>query len=79
MSGNERVRSKNYPAKDFRKLVRTALMAGNDMFMITYPQKAVEMVNYLTSLSKQSKYYRERIEESSARILKMKYRAGIIK
>ena len=79
VSGNERVRSKNYPAKDFRKLVRTALMAGNDMFMITYPQKAVEMVNYLTSLSKQNKYYRERIEESSARILKMKYRAGIIK
>lgn len=79
VSGNERVRSKNYPAKDFRKLVRTALMAGNDMFMITYPQKAVEMVNYLAALSKQSKYYRERIEESSARILKMKFKAGIIK
>ena len=79
VSGNERVRSKNYPAKDFRKLVRTALMAGNDMFMITYPQKAVEMVNYLAALSKQSKTYRERIEESAARILKMKYKAGIIK
>jgi beta-N-acetylhexosaminidase len=79
VSGNERVRSKNYPAKDFRKLVRTALMAGNDMFMITYPQKAVEMVNYLAALSKQSKYYQQRIEESAARILKMKYRAGIIK
>lgn len=79
ISGNERVRSKNYPAKDFRKLVRTALMAGNDMFMITYPQKAVEMVNYLVALSKQSKYYRERIEESAARILKMKFKAGIIR
>lgn len=79
ISGNERVRSKNYPAKDFRKLVRTALMAGNDMFMITYPQKAVEMVNYLAALSKQSKYYRQRIEESAARILKMKFKAGIIK
>ena len=78
VSGNERVRSKNYPAKDFRKLVRTALMAGNDMFMITYPQKAVEMVNYLAALSKQSKYYRQRIEESSARILKMKYKAGLL-
>ncbi|MBR4680570.1 MAG: glycoside hydrolase family 3 protein [Fibrobacter sp.] len=78
VSGNERVRSKNYPAKDFRKLVRTALMAGNDMFMITYPQKAVEMVNYLEALSKQSKYYRERIEESSARILKMKFKAGLL-
>ncbi len=79
VSGNERVRSKNYPAKDFRKLVRTALIAGNDMFMITYPQKAVEMVNYLAALSKQSKYYRQRIEESAARILKMKFKAGIIK
>lgn len=78
VSGNERVRSKNYPAKDFRKLVRTALMAGNDMFMITYPQKAVEMVNYLEALSKQSKYYRERIEESAARILKMKFKAGLL-
>jgi len=78
VSGNERVRSKNYPAKDFRKLVRTALMAGNDMFMITYPQKAVEMVNYLAALSKQSKYYRQRIEESAARILKMKYKAGLL-
>ena len=78
ISGNERVRSKNYPAKDFRKLVRTALMAGNDMFMITYPQKAVEMVNYLAALSKQSKYYRQRIEESAARILKMKFKAGLL-
>ena len=78
VSGNERVLSKNYPAKDFRKLVRTALMAGNDMFMITYPQKAVEMVNYLAALSKQSKYYRQRIEESAARILKMKYKAGLL-
>jgi beta-N-acetylhexosaminidase len=79
ISGNERVRSKNYPAKDFRKLVRTALMAGNDMFMITYSSKAVEMINYLAALSKQSKYYRQRIEESAARILKMKYRTGIIR
>ena len=54
-------------------------MAGNDMFMITYSSKAVEMINYLAALSKQSKYYRQRIEESAARILKMKYRAGIIK
>ena len=78
VSGTERVTSKTYPAKDFRKLVRTALMAGNDMFMITYPQKAVEMVNYLAALSKQSKYYRQRIEESAARILKMKYKAGLL-
>jgi beta-N-acetylhexosaminidase len=52
-------------------------MAGNDMFMITYPQKAVEMVAYMESLSRQSSKYKERIEESCARILKMKYKAGL--
>jgi beta-N-acetylhexosaminidase len=78
VSGTERVKGKGYPAKDFRKLVRTALMAGNDMFMITYPQKAVEMVNYLSSIAKQSHKYKERIEESCARILKMKYKAELI-
>ena len=49
------------------------------MFMITYPQKAVEMIHYLVALSKQSNSYKQRIEESAARILKMKYKAGIIK
>ena len=77
VSGTERVTSKTYPKKDFRKLIRTALMAGNDMFMITYPQKAVEMVAYMESLSRQSSKYKERIEESCARILKMKYKAGL--
>lgn len=79
VSGTERVKSKNYPAKDFKKLVQTALMAGNDMFMITFPRKAVDMVNYLTAMSKQSDTYKRRVEESSARILKMKYKAGILK
>jgi len=78
ISGTERVTSKTYPAKDFRKLVQTALTAGNDMFMITYPQKAVEMVKILSSMAKQNSKYRTRIEESCARILKMKYRAGLI-
>lgn len=78
VSGTERVKGKNYPAKDFKKLVRTALMAGNDMFMITFPRKAVEMVNYLTALSKKNKYYKQRVEESAARILKMKYKAGLL-
>lgn len=79
VSGTERVKSKGYPRKDFRKLIRTALTAGNDMFMITYPAKAVEMVNYLVQISKNNKNYRNRIEESAARIMKMKYKAGLIK
>ena len=77
VSGTERVKSKGYPRKDFRKLIRTALTAGNDMFMITYPAKAVEMVSYLEQISKNNKTYRKRIEESATRIIKMKYNAGI--
>lgn len=78
VSGTERVKGKNYPAKDFKKLVLTALTAGNDMFMITFPRKAVDMVNILTNLSKQNSKYKQRIEESAARILKMKYKAGLL-
>ena len=79
ISGDERVKSKNYPAKDFRKLVQTALDAGNDMFMITFPRKAVEMVTHLESLARKNSKYKRRIEESCSRILKMKFRTGILK
>lgn len=78
ISGTERVKSKNYPARDFKKLVLTALTAGNDMFMTTFPRKGVEMINHLVSLAKKNKQYRTRIEESCARILKMKHRVGLL-
>lgn len=78
ISGTERQINKSYPARSFKKLVLTALNAGNDMFMITYPQKAVEMVKIMATMAKQNEKYRIRIEESCARILKMKYRTGLI-
>lgn len=36
------------------------------------------MVNILANLSKQSGKYKQRVEESAARILKMKYKSGIL-
>jgi beta-N-acetylhexosaminidase len=78
VSGLKRAESKNYPIEDFKKIVRMTIAAGNDMLMITYPQKAIEMLDYMEELSKQNKYYRERIEESSARIIKLKFKAGLI-
>ena len=78
ISGMDRATGKTYPTKDFKKLIRIAVMAGNDMFMITYPKKAEEMVNYLERLAKYNSTYRKRIEESAARILKMKYKAGML-
>ena len=68
-----------YPASEFRKVVMAALDAGNDMFMTTYPVKAVDMKNTLVELARQNKDYLIRIEKSVARILKMKFRAGIIR
>lgn len=67
-----------YPASEFHKVVMAALNAGNDMFMTTYPAKAADMKNYLVSLAKQDKDYLVRIEKSVARILKMKFRAGLL-
>ena len=67
-----------YPASEFKKVVMAALDAGNDMFMITYPAKAVDMKSHLVKLASQDKKYLVRIETSVARILKMKFRAGLI-
>lgn len=79
ISGMERATSKTYPTADFKKLVRVAIMAGNDMFMITYPKKAEEMIIYLEYLARKNKTYKKRIEESAARVIKMKHKAGILK
>ena len=68
-----------YPASEFKKVVMAALDAGNDMFIITYPAKAIDMKKTITELAIQDKNYLVRIEKSIARILKMKYKAGIIK
>ena len=67
-----------YPASEFKKVVMAALDAGNDMFMITYPAKAVDMKNNLVKLASQDSDFLARIEKSVARILKMKFKAGLM-
>ena len=67
-----------YPVSEFKKVVMAALDAGNDMFMITYPAKAVDMKNHLVKLASQDGDYLVRIEKSVARILKMKFKAGLL-
>lgn len=79
ISGKERVQSKGYPTADFRKLIRTIIWAGNDMFMTTYPAKAVEMIQYMEQLGKKSPEYRQKIELAAARILRLKYTNGLWK
>jgi beta-N-acetylhexosaminidase len=79
ISGRKNLKRKNYPKADFEKLILKTLNAGNDMFMITYPAKAVEMIHYLERLAKKNRKYREQIEESALKIILMKYKYGLLK
>ena len=70
---------KNYPEKDFKRLITAIIDAGNDILMISYTSKAKDMLDIMMELSDKSSKYKHRIEESAARILKLKYKAGILK
>ena len=79
-SGKDRLPPrKQYPDKDFKKLVTAIIDAGNDILMISYTSKAKDMLDIMMELSDKSSKYKRRIEESAARILKLKYKAGILK
>lgn len=67
-----------YPASEFKKVVTAALDAGNDMFIITYPAKAVDIKNFILDRAMNDKAFLARIEKSVVRILKMKLRAGLL-
>jgi beta-N-acetylhexosaminidase len=70
---------KAYPDKDFKRLVTAIIDAGNDILMISYTSKAKDMLNIMMELSDKSSKYKKRIEESAARILKLKYKMGLLK
>ena len=70
---------KNYPDKDFRRLITAVIDAGNDIMMISYTSKAKDMLDIMMDLSNKNSKYKQRIEESAARILKLKYRMGMLK
>ena len=70
---------KAYPDKDFKRLVSALIDAGNDMLMISYTSKAKDMLDIMMELSEKNSKYKRRIEESAARILKLKYKMGLLK
>ncbi len=69
---------KKYPDKDFLKLTRMALQAGNDMLMITYPKKAVLMKQAIADWMKQDENLRQQINQSVKIILLAKEKAGLL-
>jgi Beta-glucosidase-related glycosidases len=70
---------KNYPDKDFKRLITTVIDAGNDILMISFTSKAKDMLDIMMELSEKNSKYKHRIEESAARILKLKYKMGLLK
>ncbi len=69
----------NYPDRDFLQLVRMTLDAGNDLLMITYPQKALVMKQAIAKWMQTDPELREKVNHSVRRILLTKARANLIR
>lgn len=78
-SGKERLSHKKYPRQYFKKIIRSSLDADNDILMISFSSKAVDMIEIMLELAQSNDRYRRKIEASAARILKLKYKSGILK
>ncbi len=59
-------------------LTRSALDAGNDMLMITYPEKAVLMKKAIVRWMSEDEDFRNRVNDSVNRILQNKEKMGLI-
>jgi beta-N-acetylhexosaminidase len=78
VSKKKKVARTEYPASDFKKLTLMAFDAGNDMLMITYPQKAVEMIDILAAESEKDPDRMKRLNASVRRILTTKIKSGLL-
>ena len=69
---------RNYPDVDLLRLVRMTLDAGNDLLMITYPEKALLMKRTIAGWMRADPELRARVDRSVRRILAAKARAGLL-
>ena len=82
MSSVRFIRISSRPAVFEPKIVKMARDMNPETVILTDDLWGVSLralVNYLVQISKNNKTYKKRIEESAARILKMKYKAGMIR
>lgn len=63
---------KSYPDASFITLVKKAFLAGNDIFLITYPLKVPLIFRAVRECVAQDSTARKRMDESVLRILKLK-------
>jgi beta-N-acetylhexosaminidase len=72
------VHPSRYPDSAFTRLVACAVRAGNDMLMITYPQKVPLMVRTIVAMAEADASIKEHVNSAVRRILKAKQRIGLI-
>jgi len=77
VSQKDSVHPIKYPDADFAKLTELAFLAGNDMLMITFPQKVKIMQQTIIQLCKQNPKLVNQIDDSVYRILKAKQSIGL--
>jgi len=67
-----------YPDSAFARLVESAVRAGNDMLMITYPQKVPLMITTIMAMAENDASIKAHIDNAVRRILKAKNKLGLI-
>lgn len=78
VSGVPEVDPTEYPAVDLRRLALLAFDAGNDMLMVTYPQKAVEMKAVLVEVIAGDPERQAALDAKVRRILQAKADLGLL-
>lgn len=77
VSGQSTVHPTEYPPEDLKRLTMLAFDAGNDMLMVTYPAKAVEMKSILVFEIQHDSQRTDRLNQAVLRILRAKLDLGL--
>lgn len=72
------IRPSAYPDSAFARLVECAVRAGNDMLMITYPQKVPLMITTITAMAGSDADVHAHVDAAARRILTAKKKLGLI-
>ena len=74
---NKEITTKSYPDSAFARVVELSVLAGNDVLMITYPQKVELMITTIMRMAKEDPSVAHHVEEAVKRILYQKEKLGL--
>jgi beta-N-acetylhexosaminidase len=79
VSPHMKIHPVHYPDKEFVKLIEMAFIAGNDMLMITFPQKVELIKATILRMVSKNRELEKRLDSSVKRILLAKQKLGLIR